>query len=112
MWGRSGVGATYHPDFPAASPFVTAVGGTDFSTKSTIGSESVWSCGGGGFSDTFAIPSWQADEVASYLSAAEAAGVLPASSLFNSTGRAYPDIAALGTSHEMIVLVYLFLNVF
>ena len=47
VWGRSGVGATFNPDFPAASPYVTAVGGTDFSTKSTIGAESVWSCGGG-----------------------------------------------------------------
>ena len=120
MWGRSGVGATFNPDFPAGSPYVTAVGGTDFSTKSTIGAESVWSCGGGthffskfyplwyvkvslyllncvgGFSDTFSIPSWQADVVAEYLSAASAAGVLPSSSLFNSTGRAYPDVAALG----------------
>lgn len=50
----------------------------------------------GGFSDTFSIPSWQADVVAEYLSAASAAGVLPSSSLFNSTGRAYPDVAALG----------------
>jgi len=96
VWGRSGVGATYHPDFPAGSPWVTAVGGTDFSTKSTIGPESVWSCGGGGFSDTFAIPSYQSEAVANYLTAAAAAGVLPDASLFNSSGRAYPDVAALG----------------
>ena len=25
-WGRSGVGTSYHPDFPAGSPYVTAVG--------------------------------------------------------------------------------------
>ena len=59
VWGRSGMGSTYNPDFPAASPYVTSVGGTNFATKSTIGEESAWSCGGGGFSDTFAMPSWQ-----------------------------------------------------
>ena len=47
--------------------------------------------------DDFSIPSWKADVVAGYLPAASAAGVLPSSSLFNSTGRAYPpDVAALG----------------
>lgn len=96
VWGRSGVGSTYHPDFPAASPYVTAVGGTNFATKSAIGEESAWSCGGGGFSDTFGQPSWQADVVSAYLSKAKAAGVLPSSALFNATGRAYPDVAALG----------------
>lgn len=96
VWGRSGVGSEYHPDFPAASPYVTAVGGTDFSTKSTIGEESAWSCGGGGFSDTFETPEWQSDAVASYLTKAAAQGVLPDSSLFNATGRAYPDVSALG----------------
>lgn len=96
VWGRSGVGKTFHPDFPAASPYITAVGGTDFATKSTIGEESAWSCGGGGFSDTFAMPDWQADAVSSYLTKAAAQGVLPDASLFNSSGRAYPDVAALG----------------
>lgn len=96
VWGRSGVASVYHPDFPAASPYVTAVGGTDFATKSTIGAETAWSCGGGGFSDTFAQPSWQADVVNAYLTKAAAAGVLPSSALFNATGRGYPDVSALG----------------
>jgi tripeptidyl-peptidase-1 len=96
VWGRSGVGKTFHPDFPAASPYVTAVGGTDFATKSTIGDETTWSCGGGGFSDTFGIPSWQASQVSNYLATAASQNVLPSSSYFNSSGRAYPDIAALG----------------
>lgn len=96
VWGRSGVGKTYNPDFPASSPYVTSVGGTDFSTKSVIGAESAWSCGGGGFSDTFAQPSWQSSVVQSYLASATAAGVLPSSAYFNASGRAYPDVAALG----------------
>lgn len=96
VWGRTGVGATYHPDFPAASPYVTAVGGTDFSTKSVIGPESVWPCGGGGFSDTFTAPAYQQAAVSAYLANAAAAGVLPPANLFNATGRGYPDVAALG----------------
>jgi tripeptidyl-peptidase-1 len=96
VWGRSGVGKTYHPDFPASSPYVTAVGGTNFQEKSTVGAESAWNCGGGGFSDTFARPEWQDDVVSAYLTNAKKAGVLPDDSLFNSTGRAYPDVSALG----------------
>jgi tripeptidyl-peptidase-1 len=96
VWGRSGVGSTYHPDFPAGSPYVTAVGGTNFQTKSVIGAESAWDCGGGGFSDTFEQPSWQADAVNTYLTNAAAQGVLPDASLFNAAGRGYPDVSALG----------------
>jgi hypothetical protein len=33
VWGRSGPGRRFHPDFPASSPYITAVGGTDFATK-------------------------------------------------------------------------------
>ena len=51
--GREGCGFLkhkFHPDFPAASPYITAVGGTDFETKGVIGAETAWSAGGGGFS--------------------------------------------------------------
>eukprot|EP01038_Epipyxis_sp_PR26KG_P014206 gene14206-19060_t len=106
VWGRSGVGKTFNPDFPAASPYVTAVGGTNFATKSTIGEESAWSCGGGGFSDTFAQPAWQSDVVNAYLSKAALAGVLPAATLYNSTGRAYPDVAALGGQTNPYCVAY------
>jgi len=96
VWGRSGVGKTFNPDFPGGSPWVTAVGGTNFATKSVIGAETTWNCGGGGFSDEFAAPSWQTAQVANYFSLASAAGVLPAASLYNAAGRGYPDVSALG----------------
>lgn len=70
------------------------MGGTDLATKSVVGPETTWSCGGGGFSDTFPIPAYQASQVASYL--ANPAAKLPAASYFNSSGRAYPDVSALG----------------
>jgi len=95
--GRSGCGlmwhARFHPDFPAASPYVTAVGGTDF--KGTeIGEEMAWSSGGGGFSDTFGIPDYQKDAVAGYLASKDAN--FPPQKLWNNTGRGYPDVSALG----------------
>lgn len=96
VYGRSGGTTTFHPDFPASSPYITSVGGTNFKTKSVIGAETTWNCGGGGFSNEFTTPTWQKTQVSNYLTAATAAGVLPKAAVFNSAGRAYPDVAALG----------------
>lgn len=93
VWGRTGhTGGVFHPDFPAGSPYITAVGGTQFTVTGVVGSETAWADGGGGFSDTFAQPAYQAASVAAYL----ASGVkLPDADQYNATGRAYPDVSAL-----------------
>jgi len=94
--GREGCGIIlkkFHPDFPAASPYITAVGGTNFFTDS-IGEEEAWKESGGGFSNTFGIPDYQKDAVAAYLAAPDAD--LPPKAMWNSTGRGYPDVSALG----------------
>jgi len=94
VWGREGTsGNVFHPDFPASSPYVTAVGGTDFATKSTVGTETAWEDGGGGFSDTFSIPSYQSAYVTKYFTTAKSS--LPSSAYYNSSGRGYPDVSAL-----------------
>jgi kumamolisin len=57
-----------HVDFPASSPHALACGGTTLVVSATgaITSETVWNdgsgggAGGGGVSDTFAVPTWQA----------------------------------------------------
>jgi kumamolisin len=75
------------PEFPAASPDVVAVGGTDVSLdRNALGSvdgasESAWSQSGGGFSVDYPAPSWQ--EVGS------AAGPVSANG-----HRGMPDVAA------------------
>jgi tripeptidyl-peptidase-1 len=96
--GRSGCGlfmhSRFHPDFPAGSPYVTAVGGTDFVAQGVVGDEKAWSDGGGGFSDNFDIPEWQKAAVAAYKASPDAN--LPPAKLWNNTGRGYPDVAALG----------------
>jgi kumamolisin len=77
-----------HVDFPASSPHVLACGGTTLhaSTTGTITSETVWNDGanggatGGGVSDAYPVPAWQAN-----------AGV-PARS-GGGAGRGVPDVA-------------------
>merc|ERR1719367_504640 len=94
--GREGCGifrVHFHPDFPAGSPYITAVGGTDFE-GSGIGPETAWSGSGGGFSDTFAIPDYQKAAVEAYKASPDAD--LPPQKYWNATGRGYPDVAALG----------------
>ena len=66
--GREGCGIfkkRFKPDFPGGSPYITVVGGTNFHNAG-IGEEEVWNDGGGGFSDNFPIPQYQAKMVAAY----------------------------------------------
>jgi len=90
-WGRSGTSTgKFNPDFPATSPYVLAIGGSEL-TGPQVGNETCSEYSGGGFSNTFGRPSWQAAAVNTYLTTAN----LPPSTLFNSTGRAYPDLSAI-----------------
>jgi kumamolisin len=79
-----------HADFPASSPFALACGGTRLAaTASAITSETVWdddplrSATGGGVSDVFAPPAYQAN-----------AGVPPSANPGKRKGRGLPDVAA------------------
>jgi kumamolisin len=82
-------GSQAHVDFPASSPNVLACGGTSLQADPATGvisSETVWNDGssggatGGGVSDEFALPTWQAS-----------AGVPDTAS--GSSGRGVPDVA-------------------
>lgn len=78
--------------FPASCPWMTTVGGTQWSADSS--SESVWSNrhggSGSGFSSIFAQPDWQAADVNAYIKSS----VDPAyKGRYNASGRAYPDVA-------------------
>jgi len=82
------------PTFPATCPFVTSVGGT-----TGINPEQAWSRSGGGFSDYFNTPGYQASAVCSYISRL---GVTYAG-LYNPSGRGYPDIAAQASGFQVVV---------
>ncbi len=82
-----------HVDYPAASPYVTACGGTSLRARDGVRtSETVWGDGtraggggstGGGVSDFFAVPSWQASVQRRR------------SGMTGLVGRAVPDAAAV-----------------
>ena len=81
-----------HVDYPASSPYALGCGGTKLladPSTGTISSEVVWNetaanegAGGGGVSDQYAVPSWQAT-----------AGVPAQASGSTSGGRGVPDVA-------------------
>jgi len=79
-----------HVDFPASSPHALACGGTSLvaSAAGAITSETVWNdgsgggAGGGGVSDAFPVPTWQAT-----------AGVPVSAGTSGAAGRGVPDVA-------------------
>merc|ERR1712216_98637 len=82
----------FSPEFPPSSPYVTAVGGTDF-IGDDIGDEMVWNASGGGFSDVFPMPDYQTNAVKSYINNPDAH--LPPQAYWNRAGRGFPDVSAL-----------------
>lgn len=81
------------PVFPASCPYVTAVGGTVNIPETAV------DFSGGGFSNYFSRPSYQNDAVSAYL-AMLAPGTYEG--LYNSTGRAYPDVSAQAASFAVV----------
>jgi kumamolisin len=95
-------GAAVHVDFPASSPHVLACGGTSLVADPATGSvtsESVWNNGpgngatGGGVSDTFGQPSWQAT------AGVPMRGHHRHSAHPNTAGRGVPNVAADADPH-------------
>jgi hypothetical protein len=96
-----GLNKTLAPDYPATSPYVTAVGGTMFSNVAAtrdgasfgemINCNGTGMVSGAGMSNRSPLPSWQRQLVASYLES----GGAPPSQYFNASGRAYPDVVLI-----------------
>jgi len=107
-----------NPPFPAASPYITSVGGTQIDQSSGVANlpnpppgcagQSCASGGyeeavsydqanyasGGGFSFVAATPAYQTTAVSGYL---KSGVTLPPASYFNAKGRGFPDVAGLGS---------------
>ncbi|XP_043381838.1 tripeptidyl-peptidase 1 isoform X1 [Chelonia mydas] len=90
---------TFRPSFPASSPYVTTVGGTAFKNPFQVTWEVTDYISGGGFSNVFPMPDYQAAAVRSFL---HSAPKLPPRSYYNSSGRAYPDLAALSDNYWVV----------
>ncbi|KAF7347982.1 Family S53 protease-like protein [Mycena sanguinolenta] len=79
------IGCTeFVPMFPSTCPYVTSVGGTFFQPPTAFGSS------GGGFSNYFPVPSWQAADTSAYL---ESIGD-QYSGMYNPSGRGFPDVTS------------------
>ncbi|OSD03928.1 family S53 protease [Trametes coccinea BRFM310] len=84
---------TFLPTFPSGCPFMTSVGATQSIPETSASFSS------GGFSNFFAQPSYQSSAVSTYLTALGNTN----SGRFNRSGRAFPDVAALGDDVEIVV---------
>ncbi|KAK8099421.1 uncharacterized protein PG998_012662 [Apiospora kogelbergensis] len=83
----------FEASFPAACPYVTAVGGTV-----GVGPEKGVDFSGGGFSTYWQRPAWQDEMVATYLR--DIGDTY--SEYFNSSNRAVPDVAAQASNFAVI----------
>lgn len=82
----------FFPEGPGSSPYVTSVGGTQPADGyPRPGSETAIQLSSGGFSNYWPMPDWQKGAVEKYL---RMDGLPPLSRGYNTSGRAYPDIAA------------------
>lgn len=90
---------SFRPSFPASSPYVTTVGGTSFKNPFKMTYEVTDYISGGGFSNVFPMPDYQVSAVQSYLKGVTA---LPPQTYYNTSGRAYPDLAALSDNYWVV----------
>jgi len=95
-------GTRFSPSFPANCPYITSVGATTLLNSSIYGGEKAVASpngplsyySGGGFSSIFPRPSWQSKAVDQYLK--KYSPKQYTEKTFNSSGRAFPDVSALG----------------
>ena len=86
------------PCFPASCPYVTTVGATkDFNPEVVAINNSIGYSSGGGFSNYFKRPRYQADVVDAYV---ESLGDQYAG-LYNRSSRGYPDVSAQGFDYAI-----------
>jgi subtilase family serine protease len=98
------------PSWPASSPWVTAVGATRFHLDVVTNPEAAVSRedhfgSGGGFSPWTALPqpAWQSKAVANFFTTAPPASLPdPTKAIWDKSGRATPDVSALGTAYQVI----------
>ena len=88
------------PTFPSTCPYVTSVGGTEgFVSERAAYNPSTQYTSGGGFSRYFTRPTFQDEAVTPY---ADAFGHRN-HGLWNSSGRAYPDISAHSRNFSIVL---------
>lgn len=96
-----------YPSWPASSPWVTAVGATNFIGQKVGNGEMASSQfgSGGGFSADFdqTDAKWQSAAVAKYVAMGSSLPKFPPKGKFEPLGRATPDVSALGEGFQVYV---------
>lgn len=102
----SGSSGMFNPSFPGGCPWVTSVGATQILNGSTV-ADPESACeqvihSGGGFSNVFAMPSYQREAVQTYM---QKHAPPYGSDRFNNSGQArgFPDVAANGANYVTAV---------
>jgi tripeptidyl-peptidase-1 len=111
-------GGKFCSQFPAASAWVTAVGGAQrgraasSAAAAAVGGSSSftppatgeegWAGSSGGFSNLWARAPWQQTAVSGYLAAERARGGLPAAYHYNASGRGFPDVSAQAVGFTIV----------
>ena len=85
------------PVFPAACPWVTSVGSTEY-----VNPEVAKDFSSGGFSETWPQPEYQKSAVTTYLRDHPDAWE-PWKKYFNVSGRGFPDVAAQGSNYQVFL---------
>ncbi|KAJ7432130.1 family S53 protease [Mycena galericulata] len=89
---------TYTPSFPSGCPYITTVGATGFQFESGSNETEVGaSLSAGGFSNYWGAPDYQAKTTSAYLELLASNN----SERFNSSGRGFPDVSALGKDYRV-----------
>ena len=86
----------YIPNFPSSCPYGVSVGATQrYAPEEAVGSDVGGYFSGGGFSNLFPQPKYQATQVNAYIKSLDPA-LTP---FFNASGRGYPDVSAQGSNY-------------
>lgn len=103
---NNGGSGTFNPSFPGTCPYVTSVGATQIQPGASVTAPEqacqtvIYS--GGGFSNVFPLPSYQASAVKTYFS--QHKPTYTATQYNNSqTTRGYPDVSANGANYVVAV---------
>lgn len=107
----------FSPAFPASCPYVTSVGATSLPLGGDVAKDEETATtqfpSGGGFSNIFAIPHYQARAIATYFASAGAQHPFYTSinnnsfgangGVYNRNGRGFPDVSAIGQNVAVVV---------
>ena len=108
--GCLGTGNIFSPDFPATCPYLTTAGATFLPSGGDVTKDQEVAVtrfpSGGGFSNLYPIPSYQASAVATYFATAGTqypyytgvnnSNIGANGGIYNKGGRGYPDVSAVG----------------